>query len=419
MSNQINSVATGKLLGRLSRGAVIASLATLGCAGADDAKDGDTVAVGTGPVYALLAITFNPDDSATSYVVLSDTPDLRRVSLTGAREFGGRQNIATAYGQLYVGSYDEPTVSRFSFSDSLEWRDEGVVSFANQGVHEGRLESLVNPKAAYTPVSEFEPLRVVWDPTGLAVVSSQPESTVALEKEGLSARFAGYDFAERQGPPMRTVMYDDGDMFEIAPTTTVVVYDPKTHEEKRTFEVPCPGMFQGAEDEAGNTYLSSIASPALALYGGIQGSCVMRIKRDGTLDDAWHPDVTQWTEGRQVASVDYLHDGLAIGSVLHHEELEALGADFGGPFDDEVFTESQNGNHYRPWLFDLVSETAQPIAGVTQGVAASPVVIDGRTFLNVSYDEWSRTQMYEINADGTAELRFEVPAYVESWVRIR
>ena len=93
--------------------AVIASVASLGCAGANDAKDGDAVAVGTGPVYALLAITFNPDDSATSYVVLSDTPDLSHVSLSGAREFGGRQNIATA-------SRRTPRVARHSLMPVVE-----------------------------------------------------------------------------------------------------------------------------------------------------------------------------------------------------------------------------------------------------------------------------------------------------------
>src|SRR5262249_27138522 len=157
--------------------------------------------------------------------------------------------------------------------------------------------------------------------------------------------------------------------------------DPVTHEEARTFEVACPGMYLGAQDEAGNTYLSSVASPVLALYGLVQGSCLRRVTVAGVLDEAWSPDVTEWTGGRQVAQLDYVGNGRAIGAVLHHEELEALGADFTGPYDADVYDEGQLGDHYRPWLFDLTNESAAPISGVDQGVAAAPVSLDGRTFL--------------------------------------
>jgi hypothetical protein len=370
-------------------------------------------------VYALLAVVFGPDDSATSYVVLANTPDVERVSLQDAREFGGRKNISAADGRLYVGSYDEPILERYAFTDDLQWIDEDSISFANQGSHDARPESLVNAHTAYAPRGEWDPFRTLWDPSELGITGRREGTDVPQMIGNLVGRWGGFDFEVRQGPPMRTVMYDDGEFFEMAPITNVVVYDPRTHEEERSFEVPCPGMYLGNQDEQGNTYMTSTASPVLALYGMIQGSCVRRITPEGMLDDTWQPDVTEWTGGRQLSSFTYIGAGKAIGNVLHHEELQDLGADFAGAYDPDVYDAGQNGNHYRAWFFDLEAETAAPITGVEQGVQTDAIVVDERTFLNVSYDEWSRAKFYEIDSAGNAVERFEVPAYVESWLRVR
>jgi hypothetical protein len=48
------------------------------------------------------------------------------------------------------------------------------------------------------------------------------------------------------------------------------------------------------------------------------------------------------------------------------------------------------------------------------------IELDGRTFALLPYDNWTRMEIYEIDAEaGTAARRSSVGAYIDGWVRIR
>jgi hypothetical protein len=322
-------------------------------------------------------------------------------------------------GELFVASDIDLSVTRYDINDEQRWSDHGRVSFQNQGLEgwQVQLGNLVGDEAAYMPFDVSS--RLVWSPKGLEIDSKRTTSGVQIEKDGLTAYGNGWDFSLKQGPPLFVFTYENlTDYGDRGTHVEVAVYDPKTHEEQRVFEVPCPGISYTSQDEEGNTYLANWDYwPTRALYGLAPAACVRRLKLDGSLDETWVPDLTEWTGGRHVMYWEYLKDGKAIGNVLHHELLDA---DFSGALEPDVEYEIQNGEYYRPWLFDLVAETAKPIEGFEEMLWALPLAtVDGRTFAMLPYDDWRRSEVYEISLDGTATHRFDAPGYVESWTRIR
>jgi hypothetical protein len=371
------------------------------------------------PLYAMLSIVFDADGNSTSYVVLSDTADVTEVSLDTAREFGGRINIGAYDGGLFVASDEDLSITRYSITDGRQWSEGDRVSFQNQGLEgwQVRLQSLVGGDAAYMPFDITG--RLVWSPSRLEILGARALSRARAGKDGLEAYCSGWDFELKQGAPVFVCSYNDPvDYHDRGNDVDVVVYDAISHEETNVFSVGCPGIGYSSQDEAGNSYLANWDYwPTRALYGLARPACVRRLLPDGTLDETWSPDLTEWTGGRHVMSWKYLRNGKAVGNVLYHEQIAS---DFTGPVDPDVQSEIENGEHYRPWLFDLDTETARPIEGFADLLWALPVeTVDGREFAMLPYDDYGRTEIYELGLDGTATRRLGVTGYVESWVRLR
>jgi hypothetical protein len=124
-----------------------------------------------------------------------------------------------------------------------------------------------------------------------------------------------------------------------------------------------------------------------------------------------------------VSNFRYVGAGRAIGNVLDPERVaQDRGADFSGPVDPELVTSLwETAPYWSLWMFDLEGGTARPIEGVDVelGSGAQFAVLDGRTFVFVPFDEWARSKVYEIDAEGVATERFEVQGDVFKWVRIR
>jgi hypothetical protein len=238
-----------------------------------------------------------------------------------------------------------------------------------------------------------------------------------LEREGLQLD-ATFNRQPRimRGPVLKPFYYRDANWFRFGPTTPVAVYDPVTNAEQRIIDVPCPALEVPSQDEEGNTYLSAWTYGAtLGLYDQGPDLCVRRIKPDSTLDEAWTPDLTLWTQGRPVKTFRYMRDGLAVATVLHTDELNI---DFTQPYDEVDATEVDQ--HWRLWLFDLEAQTARPIDNIGSIDSAFLwSVFDGRTFVFVPYSDWSRSKVFELDVEGNATERFEAIGVVNEWIRIR
>jgi len=405
----------------LAAGAILALAFSTSACGADDERRPWKPTTGDGAVYALHVVVFDPEFNATSYVALTDTLDLSQVTLDSAREFPGWITIATVGGRLLVANEADPTVTSYEITAGGEWQQNARLSFLDYGVQDagfGR-QWFVNEHKAYVELDVTK--RVVWDPTDFVIRGVKENSGLELERAGLELEPGlNRQLRLRKGPLLRPFYYaDKNDWLTYAPTSQIASYDPETDEESAIIDAPCPGLHLGTQDEQGRTYFGLWdALPKLALYGQGPKPCVARTRPDGSLDEAWRPDLSTWAGDRFVMVFRYVKDGIALANVLHHEEL---GADFSGPYDPDVGDEVENGEHYRVWRFDLEHETAQPVEGLPKtpwGFHASD--IDGHSFIFLPYDEWGRTRVFEVDLQsGVATERFDTLGWVYDWVRVR
>jgi hypothetical protein len=375
----------------------------------------------SGPVYALMTQVYDQEDR-TVYVSLTNTLDPDRISLDEAREFAGVANLAAASGRLLISDGQAPKITEFRVTDDLQWRQGEVLSFLGYSLEDNAnlyYHYFLDEHTAYLPFDLRK--RVIWDPTDMKIRGTVEDSQLPLEKDGLrldtGGNRNGVHFA---GPVLQPFFYHDEDWLFHGETSEVAVYDPTTHAETKLIELPCPALSMTTQDENGMTYFGTWAySGALALFNAGPAPCVARVKPDLTLDEAWTTDLTSWTDGRYVNNFRYIGRGKAIGNVLHHEFLDS---DFSGPFDPEVDEAIwASGPHWRLWMFDVEAEKAWPVAGIDVeiGSGAQFAVLDGRTFVFLPFEDWSKSKVYELSDDGVASERFEVAGDVFKWIRVR
>jgi hypothetical protein len=399
--------------------AVSLLLATLAGCGDNYSAD-STVPVFAEHAYALQTTVYNLDESVSSYVAITDSLALEDVTLDNAREFPGYAFISTIGGHLLVSAGEEPRIDRFDVSAALGWEDAGSISFANFGVGAGgagfERQWFLDEHTAYLTLEVTR--RIVWDPTDFVIDGVVDDTALPAERDGLVLDAVFNRPPEiLRGPVLKPFYYRDEDWFQFGPATSIAVYDPETHAEAAILDVPCPALEVASQDEAGNTYFSPWTyGPALALFDVGPAPCVRRIGAGATLDTTWAPDLTTWTDGRHTGVFRYLADGKALGTVLHHDEVEA---DFTMGYDEDVANELSL--HWKLWLFDLATETARPVEGVgATGGGFQWARLDGRTFVFIPNEDWSATTVFEIDpVTAVATARFSVPGLVNNWVKVR
>ena len=384
---------------------------------------GEAEAEGEGSVYALSTLVWG-DDATTGYVTLSDTLDLEDLSLSGAREFPGYATIGVADGHLLVTVAEDPTIRRFAIDSALGWEARGAVSLLNEGVTDAGFfrQYIQRDEMAYAELDVSQ--RVLWDPVGFEVVSSELDAGLALSRDGLDL-FANYNrtYFVFDGPVMRPFSYHDQDWFRWAADSLIVVYDPESHAERSVIEAACPGLDTITKDEAGNLYFSNWEYPALhALVGSGAAPCIVRVTPEGALDTEWAPDLRSWTGGRHLMNFQYLRDGKAIAAVLHDEKFGA-DFDFQSDVQDQAAFWDAYALNYRLWMFDLTAGSAEPVSGLPDEdipPSYTQTQIDGRVFLMREANDFSYTTVYEISLDGEATERFTVAGgSTYQWMKVR
>jgi hypothetical protein len=375
----------------------------------------------SGPVYALMTQVYGVDDR-TVYVSLSSTLDRDAVSLSDAREFPGVANLAAVGGRLLISSGIEPVITEYAIADDLRWTEGRSVSFVQYPLSDNAnfyYQFIIDESTAYLPFDAFK--RIVWDPTAMIIRGALTDTSLTPERDGLLLEAGGNRNAvEYDGAVLQAFFYHDEDWFRFGDRSLVAVYDPTTHAERQIIDLPCPGVSIATRDEDGYTYFGPWSFlGTLALYGEGPAPCVARLGPDLTLDAAWTTDFGDLTLGRYINNFRYVGDGKAIANVLHHELVDA---DFSGAYDADVATSiDASGPHWRLWSFDVRRGTAAPIEGIDVdiGSGAQFAVLDGRTFIFLPFDDWARTMVYELDANGRASRRFEVVGDVFKWIRVR
>ena len=377
------------------------------------------------PLYAMMTQVYS-DDDRTVYLSLSDSLDVKKVDLKEAREFPGVANFGAVGGRILVSSGQGPTITAYEIDSQLRWNEQDTIDFSSYPLPDGDYANffhqyILNDHTAYLPFDVTK--RIVWDPTEMKVLSVLEDSELSskLKKGNLELGSGGNRNSIRfKGPVLQPFGYADKDYIDYGTESYAAVYDPKTHKESKVIELPCAGSAMTTQDEDGNVYFGTWSYIGLRkLYGLGPAPCVARVKADLTLDEDFTTDFTDLTDGLYVNNFRYIGKGKAIGNVLDHNMLDA---DFSKEYDPDVEEKAwTSGPHWSFWMFDVEKHKAWPVEGIDNDVSSGAqfAVLDGRTFVFITYDDWSKTAVYELDAEGIAEKRFEVEGDVFKWVRVR
>ncbi len=411
-------------------GFVAASFTAAGCSGNDvvtitgsgdgvmPAPEAPATPEADSPLYALHFTVTDTDDNYTSYIALTDSLDLSSVSLDRAREFPGFASIATVGGRLFVASATDPRVTSYTATPDLRWIDGQSVSFASYGAADSGFwnQFFLDEHTAYVTIDVTS--RIVWDPTAMEIRGLMEDTHLPLERDGLRLEpTVSRQVRPPQVPVLRPFYYRDENYIEYGARTPIAVYDPVTNAESAVIDVPCPAVEVETRDEAGNAYFSAWTyGPELGLYGIGPACCIARITPEGTVDETWNTDLKGWTGGREVGVFRYMRDGKAIGTVLQQEEIQA---DFSAAYDQDV-ADALGGDVWRLWLFDLESQSATPIQGIgLMNRGFNWATFEGRTFVMVPYQDWSRTRVYEVDLQGNATEHYDTTGSFYDWIKVR
>jgi hypothetical protein len=373
------------------------------------------------PLYAMMTQVYRLDDRSV-FVSLSNTLDITGVSLPTTREWNGVANLAAVGGRLLISDGEKPQITEFTITPDLRWQEGRTVSFASYPLTDNAnfyYQFLLDDHTAYLPYDATK--RIIWDPTAMEIRGTMEDTSLALEVGGLQLEAGGNRNSVRyDGLVLQAFFYHDKDWFDHGTRSHIVGYDPKTHKESKVIDAPCAGLSIATRDEQGNTYFSTWGYlPTRALYRLGPPPCVVRIKADITLDPTFTTDLTNLTGGRYTNNFRYIGNGKAIANVLHHE---LLGVSFAGQYDPAIEEKiGQTGPHWRLWLFDVVKSEARPIDGidVAIGSGAQFTVLDGRTFIFLPFEDWGKTKVFELDAAGRAQAKFETVGDIFKWIKVR
>jgi hypothetical protein len=390
--------------------------------GSDGASLDGAVSPSGSPLYAMMIQIYGTDDR-TVYVHLSKSLDLGpTLDLSRAREFAGVANFAPVNGRILVSSGLEPSITEYEIGEDLSWKQGRSVSFANYPLEDNAnfySQFVLDEQTVYLPFDVTS--RLIWNPSAMTITQVLEDSKLELMKGGLKASPGGNRNGIRfEGPVQRSFIYVDEDYFAFAQESAVAIYDPASHGERQIVSLPCPGVDMPSRDEQGNTYYSTWNFQGTrALFGQGPKPCIVRLKPDHTLDEAWTTDLRDLTGGRHVNNFRYIGKGRAIGNVLHHE---LLAANWSGGYDPKVAEQiAKEGDYWRVWMFDLNQRTAKPVEGidVVTGMGTQFATLEGRTFLFVQYERYGRTRIYEIDESGLARRHADTQGDVFKWLRVR
>jgi hypothetical protein len=368
-------------------------------------------------LYALMYEVYD-DVASNSYLhILRSLDDIEDLTPSEDREFaGGRAYLATYGGHIYIGSPEEPTVTRYEVADDGELTEAGVVSFANYGLTSGILDAwtvnFISADKAYLFAYE-QGLTIIWSPTTMEILG-EIEPVDEMFRDGLTINAGA---AQVRGNRLfRTLNWADYESYSWSNEGALTVYDTEADELLEVIpRTRCPSADNlSHRDEQGNLYFGnwiwSIANTLM--YDGAK-NCVLRIN-DGEED--FDPDYelrfSDIFDGREGANFSYAADGKAFVSAFHDEETS---------FNDETDPWEYAGTPvWRTYNLDIATLETTPVEGIGESSGAfTPIRLDGRQFLMVPFDGWSVMRIYEITDDTQAELKVEIPGWSYQFVKIR
>lgn len=379
----------------------------------------------TDSVFALHYTVTTEGDTRISYVYLSKTLDFpERIDVKQSREFFGYANSTAVNGFLLM-SEEGSVMKKYAISSDLKWSEAAQISFANYADLDDVgfwRQAIAGPHSGFLLHNGSS--RLIWDPTDFKIGKDVTETQLAPKRDGLELSFsANRDPANAtpwKGPVLRPFNYQGEDAagkWITSPDSLVVRYAPETFAEQSVTNVPCPDLQVPSQDEQGNTYFSGQGVDAhKALFPQGVRPCVAKFDASGTYDPSFTSDFAALTGGRLLGAFRYVRNGIAIGTVLHHEEVQA---DYTKPLDEA--TDKELAKHWYLWTFDLNARTAKQTSLKTPVPRAFMSAEFGERYFvfPVAWEPVSEVTNYELSLDGTLTPRFKTPGFAYTLAQVR
>jgi hypothetical protein len=349
----------------------------------------------------LVASSVYSDQSAATYLNYEASLEVDELDRSRAIELAGGATIAGFGGAIFVGDGEAPTVTRYELDGDGAPVETGKVSFANAGAASTLFTNwFAGPARAYVDISGDQ--RLIWDPGSMTTVGKLAISNLA-RKQGNNELWASYDrgVAVRDGKAFQPFYWANFDFYTFHPSSQIAVIDTARDAVASMIDAPCPGLDVATRDDQGNIYIGPWTfSQLLRLSDPAQPeNCVIKIPAGGeTFDPTWTRSFSSLTGGREAGALRNIGNGVALLSVL----------------DPALVPPSTPARQlaglsiWRLWRVDLASWTGAPIDGLEPfdgGYYA--FLVDGKAVVLLPYEDYSKTQAFEIPPAGAAIPRFK------------
>lgn len=386
-------------------------------AAGDEASTDEDVSDDEDTWFVVPTQLYSPDFStSTSYVPVVSSLDVDEVSIDDAKELNGRASSAVVGEWLFLASSSEPVVTRYTVDDEGRLSEDGRLNFSNYGVPEHfSIDSwgavFVNEEKAYI-FNGSDGSHIVWNPSTLEITGEIPGPDVVVE--GYNLESVAIVRGDRMYRVFTALNYDTWEF--LAEPQYMAVYDVESDElVDLVEETRCPQLYSRPfVDESGDIYFSGwVWTPGLTLTSDYPKSCALRVKSgEDDFDRDWQLDfAADLTDGREAGIMRYLGNGKALLDVFYDERADIN--------DETDAQELSNTPNWRLWTVDLEAMTGAPVEGLDfKAGGYTDVQVDGRTFLMVPNENYSRTTAYEV-IDGEAVETFEIEGSSYQMVRVR
>jgi hypothetical protein len=399
-----------------------------GSAGGDDAPGGaagtssETPPVEASPLYVVSTTVFAADIGKGYLVPIDALTPNTTFDLTNAIEVADNTGAASRPGTpyLYVGSSEEPTITRWELGDDGKLSKGPSVSFANLGLSSASVSSdlFLSDEKAYMPDDDNHQV-VIWNPSTMQVIGAIP-----LETETEGALLPWMWVSVRPDRVLVSVSWegdfsDDWSVF--GDHVSVISIDPATDAIVDRVDDPrCNYLFWGSKTSDGTAYYSpfSYYTPIRSMLGGDLGpaSCALRIPAGGNaFEDGYQIDLGALVGGRPAGNLFFVSDDVALIRAWHSDIVTPISEDRANWVD--VINEAG----FMWWRWQVGSTSAVQIPDQEPGASeiTGAYRVDGRTFLPRVSADYTSTTLDEVDENGEFHPILSGPGNIWGLSRVR
>lgn len=376
----------------------VVGIAIMGCSAVGCSDDGGAAGSGGGggepSTFVVGAGLFVPPADFSAYAGITDSlgPD-GEVRLEESIEVPG---IALLYiregtGEFFIDSISELLLTKYVVEDGTI-AQAGELSFSGLGFStSSRLSHNVFVSDTQAYLVDSSSLQLVeWNPMSMEIVAT--EDLVGLDRDDGASLV--YQPVIRDREAFFPFAYFDSQNDFIRPEAVMLVLDLDTGDYRLISDDTCgDGIYAMLADD-GDIYLASGVANAALEYLGREGagqSCIRRIRAGADdFDPDYHPTFVSLSGSEVGGGVARGPDGTAYVRVLDPTLIT----------DDPATSREMLASPIWEWaVVDLASGAFAPADIEASAGRFTVLVADGRTFVTLSTQDFSRTQLLEVSED--------------------